>query len=194
MELQKINFKIFAAEPDGVALTEFIPIFHSWIQATDGDYHDVADYGHMRGGPGILLLAHEANIALDETGNRRGLLYNHKQPLAGSNGEKLRRVLQAALETCRKIEDEPSLKGRFGFSGSEALFLVNDRLLAPNTEETFNELRPDLESLAGKLYPGSPFTLHREPDCGRRFSVHIKAEGAFDVATLLRNLGAAGSF
>ena len=190
MELQKINFKIFASGPNGVPLAAFIPIFHSWIQATRGDYHDVADYGHMQAGPGILLVAHEANISVDETGGRRGVLYNRKQPLAGSNQDKLRSVLRTALEACIKLQAEPSLQGRLGFSGSEALFLVNDRLLAPNTEETFQELRPDLESLAEKLYAGESFTLEREGDPRQRFAVRIKARGTFDLATLFRNLDA----
>jgi hypothetical protein len=43
MELQKINVKFFVAEPDKVPLTDFIDVFHGWIQATDGVYHDVAD-------------------------------------------------------------------------------------------------------------------------------------------------------
>ena len=42
MDLQKLNVKFFVEPPDTVALTDFIDIFHGWIQATDGDYHDVA--------------------------------------------------------------------------------------------------------------------------------------------------------
>src|SRR5687767_15856040 len=104
MELQKISVKVFTAEPHNVPLTDFIDIFHSWIQATDGVYHDVADYSHMQAGPGIVLVAHDAHISIDESGDRRGLLFSQKAPLAGSNQERLRAVLRAALENCRKLE------------------------------------------------------------------------------------------
>ncbi|MBI2359393.1 MAG: hypothetical protein HYV04_10930 [Deltaproteobacteria bacterium] len=188
MELQKINVKVFVAEPDQVPLTAFIDIFHSWIQATDGVYYDVADYSHMRAGPGILLIAHEANVSIDETGGRRGLLYNRKQTLQGSNAEKLRSVFRSALEYCRRIEAEPTLRGKIKFLGNEALFVINDRLLAPNGDETFYAVRADLEDLARSLYGGAAFTLDYEIDPGKRFSVTIRAPVAFDIGTLLKNL------
>ncbi len=165
MDLDKINVKLFAEDCNNeVPLTAFINIFHSWIQASDGDYYDLADYSHMHAGPGILLIAHEANVSMDSTGNRLGLLYNRKQPFQGPNREKLRSIFKWALEHCRRIEEEPSLQGRLRFRGDEALFLVNDRLLAPNTEETFRALKPDLEDLARTLYGGTDFTLQRQTD------------------------------
>lgn len=188
MDLQGINVKFFVAEPGQVPLTDFIDVFHSWIQATDGIYHDVADYSHMNAGPGIVLVAHEANISIDETGGRRGLLYNHKRPLQGSNQERLRWAFKRALDYCRRIEKAPSLQGRLKFRGDQALFLINDRLLAPNTEETFQDVRSDLEDLAQALYGGAEFTLERETDPKRRFSVQIRTPIRFDVATLLKNL------
>jgi hypothetical protein len=99
MELQKINVKVFTAEPNNIPLTDFIDIFHNWIQATDGVYLDVADYSHMQAGPGIVLVADDANVSIDETGNRRGLLYSQKGQLSGSNLEKLNTVLRSALKT-----------------------------------------------------------------------------------------------
>ena len=74
MDLQKLTVKFFTAAPDIVPLTDFIEIFHGWIQATDGVYHDIADYSHMQSGPGIVLIAQQANVHIDETGGRRGLL------------------------------------------------------------------------------------------------------------------------
>ena len=48
-------------------------------------YHDVADYSHMHAGPGIVLVANDANVSIDESDDRRGLLYSRKSPLSGSN-------------------------------------------------------------------------------------------------------------
>lgn len=188
MELQRINVKFFMAEPDRAPLADFIAIFHSWIQSADGIYYDVADYSHMAAGPGIVLVAHEANISVDETGGRRGLLYNQKQPLKGSNQERLRLVFRSALENCRRIEEEPKLGRRSRFRGEEALLIINDRLLAPNTEETFSSLRPDLEDFLRRLYRGADFSLERDTEPRKRFSVGVKAAVRFEMADLLKNL------
>ena len=189
MELQKINVKFFVADASKIPLENFIHIFNSWIQASNGEYYDLADYSHVRAGPGILLIAHEANISMDNSGDRLGLLYNRKQVLSGGSQEKLQFVFKVALEFCRRIEDEPSLKERLKFRGNEALFLINDRRMAPNSEETFREVRPDLEKLAGTLYGRAEFSLDHKADPKERFSVFMKTPHSFEVDALLNNLG-----
>jgi hypothetical protein len=191
MDLQKINVKFFTVEKEPVPLTAFIDIFHSWIQATDGTYHDVADYSHMKNGPGIVLVAHDANVHIDETGGRRGLLYNRKAPLPGSNQEKLRVVLQAALENCRKLEYEPAVRGKLKFSGDEVLISINDRLLVPNTIESFQLVKPDVEAVAAQLFNRASFALRYKEDSRRRFSIAVRTFESFDVDGLIANMGGA---
>jgi hypothetical protein len=189
MELRKINVKVFTAQPNQVPLANFIDIFHSWIQATDGVYHDVADYSHMQAGPGIVLVAADANVSIDETGNRRGLLYSQKSKLGGSNLEKLSTVLRFALESCQRLEDEPALAGKLRFAGNELEIVVNDRLLAPNSEEAFEEIRPDVDFLARRLYGTTNFTLLRaRQDPRQRLNVTIRTPLSFETKTLLNNL------
>jgi hypothetical protein len=189
MELRKINVKVFTAQPNQVPLADFIDIFHSWIQATDGVYHDVADYSHMQAGPGIVLVAADANVSIDETGNRRGLLYSQKSKLGGSNLEKLSTVLRFALESCQRLEDEPALAGKLRFAGNELEIVVNDRLVAPNTDETFDEIRPDVDFLARRLYGTTNFTwLRARQDPRQRLNVTIRTPLSFETKTLLNNL------
>jgi hypothetical protein len=189
MELQKINVKVFAAEPNKVPLTDFIDIFHGWIQATDGIYHDVADYSHMQAGPGIVLVAKDANISMDETGNRRGLLYSQKNKLSGSNLEKLSRVLRSALENCQRLEQEPALQGKLRFAGNEVEIVVNDRLIAPNAVEVFEEVRPEIDFLARRLYATTNFKLlQNQQDPRQRLNVTINTPLLFETKTLLNNL------
>jgi hypothetical protein len=188
MELQKINVKFFIADPEGVRLEEFINVFNTWIQSSNGEFYDVTDYSHVHDGPGIVLVAHEANIGIDGTGGRLGLLYNRKQPLSGTNQERLRFVFRSALENCRKLEQDSALRGRLSFLGNEATLLINDRLIAPNTEEVFEEVRPDIQALAQSLYQGTDVTLERGQDPRERFNVAIKSARPFDLLTVLRNL------
>jgi hypothetical protein len=191
MDLQKINVKFFAAEPNKVPLTDFIDIFHGWIQATDGVYHDVADYSHMQAGPGIVLVADDSNVSIDETGNRRGLLYSQKGQLSGSNIEKLSTVLRSALENCQRLEQDPALRGKLRFVGNQVEILVNDRLVAPNTGDAFEEIKPEIDFLARRLYSTTNFTLLRNQDDPRhRLNVILSTPLSFETKTLLHNLQA----
>jgi hypothetical protein len=188
MELQKLNIKFFVEQPNGVPLTQFIDVFHGWIQASDGDYHDVADYSHMQAGPGIVLVANDANISIDETENRRGLLFNQKRCLSGSNQERLRSVVAAALESCRRLEAEPALRGKLRFSANEAVIWVNDRLAGSNSDASFQELKSEIESFTKTLYGGAQISLERDSDPRKRLHVRIKSSAAFDLNTLWNNL------
>ena len=188
MELQKINVKLFVENPDSVSLTDFIDIFHGWIQATDGDYHDVADYSHLTAGPGVILVAREANISIDESDNRRGLLYSQKSFLDGSNQIKLRWVLRSTLENFRKLEREPKLGGKLKLLGNEVLIAINDRLLAPNNDESFAVVATEVEPLARNLFGDAEFILEREPEKRRIFALRIRASRSLTVDELLNRL------
>jgi hypothetical protein len=188
MDLQKINIKFFIAEPNPVSLEPLIGIFNAWIQASDGDYYDLADYSHVPAGPGVVLVAHDANISIDNNDNRLGLLYNRKRPLAGDNDEKLAAAFTEALAYCRRIEEEPLLRGNIRFRGEEAIVTVNDRLSAPNNDETFTALRPEIEKIARRLFASADFVVEKEPDPRRRFAVRIRAAASVDTQTLTENL------
>ena len=188
MELQKLNVKLFVEQPNSIPLTDFIEIFHSWIQASDGIYHDVADYSHMQAGPGIVLVAGDAHVSIDESGNRRGLVFSQKAPLAGSNQEKLRAVLHAALENCRKLEAEPALRGKLRFAANESVISLNDRLRGANAQESFDAIKGDVESVAAQLFGGGAVSLARDAEPRQRLNVHIKTSAAVDLSKALANL------
>ena len=188
MDLQRVNVKFFAAESSTVPLDAFVGVFNSWIQGSDGEYYDLADYGHVPAGPGVVLVADGANISIDNNGDRLGLLYSRKRPLNGTNREKLAASVATALGYCRRVEEEPALKGGMHFRGDEVLIIVNDRLGAPNNDETFSVLKPEIEALAKGLFGGAPFVLERDLDQRKRFAVRIKAAAHFSIKTLMESL------
>ena len=178
MELQKLAVKILVVEPNVIPLTDFIDVFHGWIQATDGAYHDVADYSHMHAGPGIVLIANDANVSIDETENRRGLLFTQKGRLEGSNQEKLRTVLRTALANCRKLEEDPSLLGKLRFSMSGVLISVNDRGVAINERKSFENLKADVSAVAREFFGSSELEFGRNSDSRQRLNVRVNAAPA----------------
>jgi hypothetical protein len=188
MDLQKLNVKFFVEGPDAIPLTDFIDTFHGWIQATDGDYYDVVDYSHMKAGPGIVLIANDANVSIDETENRRGLLFSQKGGLRGSNQEKLRSAFRSALENCRKLEEEPALRGKLRFAANEAVVSVNDRLIGSNSQESFDEMKGDIEVFAKQLFGSVDITFERNSDPRQRLHVRLKAAVPLNVDQALENL------
>ena len=131
-----------------------------------------------------MLIGHEADYSLDNRAGRLGLLYNRKEQLEGTTQEKLAQAVRAALTAASLLEKENGLK----FNGQEVQVIINDRLIAPNTTETFAALEPDLRAFFNKLYNGVEYTLTNNLDPRERFTVNIKAEANFDVETLLKNL------
>ena len=146
-DIQHVNVKVFAREPVSVNWPDLIPVFHRWIQQQlfpDVLLIDVADYAIVPAGPGVMLIGHNANISLDNRQNRVGMLYNRKTAMEGSFIDKLRHAHQSALMAAMRLAEEPELTGKIAFDESDLEVFVNDRLLAPNTQETWDMLRGDI--------------------------------------------------
>ena len=186
MDLQHLNIKFFVDQPETVDLEAFLAVFNTWIQdqVTDELLIDVADYRHVWAGPGVILIGHEANYSLDNAGNRLGLLYNRKAPLPGSNRDRLWQAARAALLAAQRLSARPGLQ----FNARELQLTVNDRLLAPNTAETWEAARPELAAFFDPLYGPGQYTLARRPEPRERFTVDVRAAGQPDLAGLLSRL------
>jgi hypothetical protein len=186
MNVQHINFKLFIQNPETVNLADYAAVFNSWIQnqALEELLIDVADYLHVHNGPGIMLIGHEADYSLDNRAGRLGLLYNRKAQLDGTTQDKLAQAARAALTAAQILEKENGLN----FNTSEAQIIINDRLLVPNTAETFVTLESDFRSFFNTLYSDADYTLVHQEDPRERFTINVKAESRFEVESLLRNL------
>ena len=159
MDAHKISIKFYATPDSQVSEREFVPVFHSWIQLHAVSDHlliDVSDYAHVHNGPGILLVAHEGNVGLDVSDGRPGLLYYRKTPSALSDVEHMGAIFRAAIQACRLLE-----KARIQFNFNEFIVITNDRLHAPNDENTFAELQPIVSAALRQAFEGAEFDLTR---------------------------------
>jgi hypothetical protein len=186
MNVQHINIKLFIENPETVNLADYSAVFNTWIQkhALDELLIDVADYLHVQNGPGLLLIGHEADYSLDNRAGRLGLLYNRKKQLEGTTQEKLAQATRALLIAAQLLEKENGLQ----FNTQEIQVLINDRLLVPNTAETFVKLEPELRTFFDKLYNGTEYEISYRTDPRERFTVEIRAVTRFDMEKLLNNL------
>ena len=188
-DLQRINIKFFLTDSGTLETEEAFRIFNGWItQSADELLIDVADYSHVPSGPVILLVGHAANYGIDDGDGRRGFLYARKQPLPGSLTDRLRAILTASLRACRRLEETPELDGRVRFRGDELLLTANDRLRAPNTDETLAALDPQLSPVLETLFTGASFSYERNSDPGERFNLRVKTQASPDISQLLANL------
>lgn len=190
MEIQHVNLKLHLEHSGEVDLEPLIPIFHDWVreQSCEETLVDVADYRHVPAGPGILLVGHEADFSLDWGDNRLGVLYNRKARLGGGNPDRFRQALRAVLTTCSKLEEDGRLEGKLGFESRAFELGVNDRLLAPNNQETFASLRPEIAGFCDGLFGRNNYSVTHQADPRRRFSVLVETPRPIDRPGLLEAL------
>ncbi|MDZ7735628.1 MAG: hypothetical protein U5P41_05640 [Gammaproteobacteria bacterium] len=185
-DLHRIGIKFFNKTGQDVPLTDFIPIFHHWIQdkKLDDLLIDVADYSHVPAGPGTMLIAHEGNYAVDETGGRRGFLYYSKHEVPGATlADRLAVVCRRNLAACKLLEEDEETKDRMSLDYGQIEIFSNDRLHGPNTDETWAEFEPVLKEFLEKLFPGTAYDLeHDDSDPRERFRVTVSLKSDAEKA------------
>lgn len=189
MELQHINVKFFVDGALGANPEQFIYVFHKWIreEAFDELLVDVADYRHVPEGPGVMLIGLEADYSMDHTDGRWGLRYNRKAQLPGTNADRFAQALRAAATACARLEAEFASGDTLKFHRQEFELFINDRAVAPNTDETFEACREDLDSFLATALGHGDYDLSRPDDPRRRFGVLVKSHKPFDLSRFTRN-------
>lgn len=190
MTLQHVNVKLLLENPAQVDLEPLIPIFHEWIQKQvfDEMLLDVADYRHVPGGPGVMVIGLQADYSVDNTDDRLGVRYNRKAGFDGSNADRLAQAARSALAACAKLEQEPRMAGKLKFNGQDVELFINDRALAPNNDASRAAADAELQAFAKKLFSGADYSLAYQMDPRRLFGVSVKSSKKFSAAQLLQNL------
>lgn len=149
---KRFSVKFFLEEADSVKLEQFVPIFQRWIQdrTVAGLLIDVADYKHLHHGPGVILVGHEADYALDVADGRPGLHYKVKRHAYESLEQALANALRLAAAAAKQLEQEPSLEGlHFRLDQVEVKFI--DALQFRNHAAAFSAILPDLMAFVHQL-------------------------------------------
>lgn len=187
-QIDHINIKIFTSKGDATLnLEPAIPMYHRWIQESllDELLIDIADYHHVPDGPGVMLIGHQNNYSLDLAFGRLGLLYNSKLPTEGTLSEKLQSAYAHALAAATLVEDDPAFRGQLEFNAGELEVIFNDRLLAPNTSETWNAVKPVLQDFFTTTFGQDAFSLEHVGEPRERLRVAVHASKPLPVSSLL---------
>lgn len=193
--MHRFSIKLFIENPAAVDREKIVLAFHHWIQQQSLSGHlliDVASYDHVPDGPTVVLVSHEANITLDRTDGRLGLIYQRKRPLPGELSDRLAAVLTSTLEACSKLETDPDLAGSVKFKTDELVLKILDKLHAPNEPATLDEIRPALSEVFEKVFDG-PVNIEQKLDSVRPFELHVRAEHSSSLSDLLDRSAIASS-
>lgn len=186
MEFQHVNAKIFVEGELPFDPSRFINVFHQWIQESSLPelLIDVADYCHVPDGPGVLLVAHEADYSMDHTDGRWGMRYNRKAPLAGTNEERYVQGLAGAARGCLLLEKQFAGENPLRFSRTEFEVFINDRALAPNKPEVRAEFEGSLKVSLSQLLGHHEMTLRTHPDPRRVVGAVITSGRPFELEAI----------
>lgn len=181
--LQHVNVKFFLEDAEFIDLEKAIHVFHSWIQEQKLDdlLIDVADYRHVPSGPGVILIGHNAQYSFDNAEGQLGVLYNRKTPMETSGAELIAFSLRDALHICRLLMKEESFHGKIMFVKDKLQLIVNDRLLAPNNEETYKRLLPQLADALAKVFGAKNYQFSRASDPRKRLTIVVEVPQGFEI-------------
>jgi hypothetical protein len=191
MEIERTCVKFFARPGEAVDDGLFIDIFHEWFRTKtlDGLLLDVADYRHVPNGPGVMLLTHDINYAMDYDHGRFGLLAQRKRGQGQTPFQRILELVGGAITFGATLEKEPRLGGKLQLEGGAFHYMSNDRLLAPNTAAAFEALKADLAAAVEVIYPGRQVSLRRvENDPRDRLTIAVDTGTAISLSALFEEL------
>ena len=166
--------KLYASRFDAKE-DDIVRLLHRWVSEhrLDALLIDVANYSHIHHGPGIMLIGHGCQYALEQSEGRRSLRYAARRDAPVAVATALRSALGRAAEVCALLEAE--LAGKLAFATDELVLGFDDRLNAPNTPETLDKCMPSLERLAGAIGAGGPAQIEQigGPDACFRARLHL---------------------
>jgi hypothetical protein len=191
MQSEKLQIKYFAKPNLAFEVEAVVPVFHRFIRerVLDEQMIDVADYKHVKHGPGVVLVGDANDYYLDEGEGRPGLLFSRKRHGAGPEG-RLREGFARTLRACKLLQEAPELAGKLDFATDEILVKLPDRLRAPNDDASFAEASRELGDLLDKLYGAGSYSIQRGAAPPAPLELRVKSKSAPAITALLSALGA----
>jgi hypothetical protein len=190
MDFHKINVKFFAEKGSDIPLHNFIPVFHRWIQEDklEGMLVDVTEYTHVHQGPGVLIIAQEANYSVDEAQGKRGFMYAQKRVPEKKAEDYFKTAFCRCLQAASFLENEKEFAGKLKFTTGHFEVTINDRLAAPGGSASQAEIEKHLKPFLDHLYGAGTYQLMGEKDVKKLAGFEVKANNAADATALLAKL------
>lgn len=192
----KIGVKLFFREGVTIDPHVLVPVFRRWVRERTfaGErLVDVVGYTHETHGPWVMLVGTGALWIVDGKHGRPGLRFTRRRTsregfgrLSGRTTPRaaLRATYAGALTAARLL----TLDTGIGFASSELEVEVADRLLAPNTPETFARAEPELRAFGREVFESPTLLPVSVTDSTSLFRVSIEGQRKARIDELLAEL------
>ena len=186
---KRLGVKFSLKQAPQLQPADILPVFQRWIQehAVPGMLIDVIDYKHVPEGPGVVLVADEADYAYDLGEGQAGLHYVRKRDLPASLPAALRLAFHHALQAAQALEAEAPDDLVFDYTAVKISFI--DRMNYRNQQEAFDAVRAEVAEIVSDIY-GAPVETSRVNDDPRRlFALRARVSAAdIDLDDIARRL------
>lgn len=159
MHVIQYGFKLpFVGAPPA---TELVTIaFHEWIRTTalpDDVMIDVADYAHVRGGPGVLLVCHEGQYVVDHSRGASGLAYHRRRGADAADAvDGVRVGLVRLLRAAARLAEDPRFDPAVQFDLGSLEIRVLDRLHVGNDDAGWAKVAEPLHAAVAEVWGSTP--------------------------------------
>ncbi len=184
---KRLGVKFNLKRESNLQPADIVPIFQRWIQdhTVEGMLIDVIDYKHVPEGPGILLIADEADFAYDLGDGQTGLHYVRKRNLPADLCDALRLAFRLAIKGAQSLEKEAPGDIEFDFSSAKISFM--DRQHYRNDSARFADVQAAVSDCLTQLYGGAVKLERAYDDLRYIFAIRVSADtGEVDVQALLK--------
>lgn len=174
MEPHRISVKLYLEDPSALDPESVVPAFHRFIRedAVGGIPIDVARYAHVVNGPGVMIIGHQLDFAIDLAEGRPGISVTRKRDAQGGLADQVRELTAWAARLSLLLQDDPAVGAAATVSTGEVLVTILDRYEAPNDDETLVRAEPALREALGPLSECAALAVerlgtHRDPFAAR---------------------------
>lgn len=187
---QRLGVKFSLKQAPRLQPDDILPIFQRWIQehTVEGMLIDVIDYKHVPDGPGVVLIADEADYAYDLGDGQPGLHYIRKRDLPDDFAAALPLVFHCAFKGAQALEAEAPDDLVFDYSSVKVSFL--DRMTYRNEQAVFDDTRDELAAVMNDIYGITVDVSRVYEDPRRLFAVRVEAPSdEIDLNDISKRLG-----
>lgn len=174
-DLQKIDVKMALDAPERYDWDRLLAVFGRWRLDPNEEILDLADYLHVPGGPGCLLVSHRWHFGADFANGTPGLFLSTRKGLRGELADRFAGAIRILLEKGRQLLAEPELEGAISLRTGELELVVNDRMLVPDPIAGDELVRPAISRALDRLYGSDEWNAERDDRAGVRLGYRVRA-------------------
>lgn len=180
MNPHRISVKLYLDDPAALDAEAVVSPFHRYIRedSVGGIPIDVARYAHVVNGPGVLIIGHQLDYAIDYAEGRAGISVTRKRDADGSFADQVRVLAAETARLSLLLQGEDGIGEAARVGTGEALVTILDRYEAPNDDETLVRVEPALRDAFEPLSDSAAIEVGRVGSSREPFAARVTITSA----------------